>query len=129
MEAVTFKKLVKGHAYSVTALRQVSSAQVSHDSSGIFFCAALLILPLACKVEYRGRQELLIRLRNPWGQVEWTGAWSDKSVSHTLTHTQTHRGHVADGVLLSVPQNGAPLTLLTKTSCSARWRTESFGRR
>uniref|UniRef100_A0A3Q4N6A2 Calpain 1, (mu/I) large subunit b n=1 Tax=Neolamprologus brichardi TaxID=32507 RepID=A0A3Q4N6A2_NEOBR len=47
MEAVTFKKLVKGHAYSVTGLRQVSS--------------------------------LLIRIRNPWGQVEWTGAWSDNS--------------------------------------------------
>uniref|UniRef100_A0A3Q2WSK4 Calpain 1, (mu/I) large subunit b n=1 Tax=Haplochromis burtoni TaxID=8153 RepID=A0A3Q2WSK4_HAPBU len=52
MEAVTFKKLVKGHAYSVTGLRQV---------------------------EYRRQRELLIRIRNPWGQVEWTGAWSDNS--------------------------------------------------
>ncbi|KAG1939833.1 calpain-1 catalytic subunit b isoform X2 [Pimephales promelas] len=52
MEAVTFKKLVKGHAYSVTALREVN---------------------------FRGRKERLIRIRNPWGQVEWTGAWSDNS--------------------------------------------------
>uniref|UniRef100_A0A671LDE1 Calpain-2 catalytic subunit-like n=1 Tax=Sinocyclocheilus anshuiensis TaxID=1608454 RepID=A0A671LDE1_9TELE len=50
MESVTFKKLVKGHAYSVTALKQV----MDHT-------------------------ERLIRIRNPWGQVEWTGAWSDNS--------------------------------------------------
>ncbi|XP_029448961.1 calpain-2 catalytic subunit [Rhinatrema bivittatum] len=51
-EAVTFQKLVKGHAYSVTAAEEV---------------------------DYRGRQERLIRIRNPWGEVEWTGAWSDSS--------------------------------------------------
>uniref|UniRef100_A0A672LLB8 Calpain-1 catalytic subunit n=1 Tax=Sinocyclocheilus grahami TaxID=75366 RepID=A0A672LLB8_SINGR len=48
-EAVTFKKLVKGHAYSVTA------------------------------VVYRGNMTKLVRIRNPWGEVEWTGAWSDDS--------------------------------------------------
>ncbi|XP_057711351.1 calpain-1 catalytic subunit [Corythoichthys intestinalis] len=52
MEAVTFKKLVKGHAYSVTGLDEVV---------------------------YRGNLTKLVRIRNPWGEVEWTGAWSDNS--------------------------------------------------
>uniref|UniRef100_A0A8C7DUG9 Calpain 1 n=1 Tax=Naja naja TaxID=35670 RepID=A0A8C7DUG9_NAJNA len=52
MEAVTFKKLVKGHAYSVTGGEQIN---------------------------YRGQRVSLIRIRNPWGEVEWTGAWSDSS--------------------------------------------------
>lgn len=52
MEAVTFKKLVKGHAYSLTGVEEVS---------------------------YRGNMTRLVRIRNPWGEVEWTGAWSDDS--------------------------------------------------
>uniref|UniRef100_A0A8C9XNJ3 Calpain 1 n=1 Tax=Sander lucioperca TaxID=283035 RepID=A0A8C9XNJ3_SANLU len=52
MEAVTFKKLVKGHAYSVTGVEEVN---------------------------YRGSPTKLVRIRNPWGEVEWTGAWSDNS--------------------------------------------------
>ncbi|MCI4393332.1 hypothetical protein PGIGA_G00156190 [Pangasianodon gigas] len=51
-EAVTRQKLVKGHAYSVTG------AEVVH---------------------VYGTPVQLVRLRNPWGQVEWTGAWSDDS--------------------------------------------------
>uniref|UniRef100_A0A4W4ESV0 Calpain 2, (m/II) large subunit b n=1 Tax=Electrophorus electricus TaxID=8005 RepID=A0A4W4ESV0_ELEEL len=51
-EAITYQKLVKGHAYSLTG---------------------------ATEVNYRGRKEKLVRVRNPWGQVEWTGAWSDNS--------------------------------------------------
>ncbi|XP_069035989.1 calpain-2 catalytic subunit-like isoform X2 [Lepisosteus oculatus] len=51
-EAITYQKLVKGHAYSLTG---------------------------AVEVTYRGRLEKLVRIRNPWGQVEWTGAWSDSS--------------------------------------------------
>ncbi|XP_066536489.1 calpain-1 catalytic subunit [Hoplias malabaricus] len=52
MEAVTFKKLVKGHAYSVTAVDEVT---------------------------FRGTPTKLVRIRNPWGEVEWTGSWSDNS--------------------------------------------------
>uniref|UniRef100_A0A671UXX4 Calpain 2, (m/II) large subunit b n=1 Tax=Sparus aurata TaxID=8175 RepID=A0A671UXX4_SPAAU len=49
-EAVTRQKLVKGHAYSLTG---------------------------AVEVNFRGRNERLVRMRNPWGQVEWTGAWKN----------------------------------------------------
>ncbi|XP_072562419.1 calpain-1 catalytic subunit-like [Paramormyrops kingsleyae] len=52
MEAVTFKKLVKGHAYSITGVDEVA---------------------------YKGTPTKLIRIRNPWGEVEWTGPWSDNS--------------------------------------------------
>ncbi|XP_076833740.1 calpain-3 isoform X3 [Brachyhypopomus gauderio] len=47
--------LVKGHAYSVTAVEE-------------------------CKQNTQKESKVqLVRLRNPWGQVEWTGPWSDNS--------------------------------------------------
>ncbi|XP_006871514.1 PREDICTED: calpain-12 [Chrysochloris asiatica] len=49
-EYLTDDGLVKGHAYSVTGVHKVSLGFT--------------------KVR-------LLRLRNPWGRVEWTGAWSD----------------------------------------------------
>ncbi|XP_033831568.1 calpain-9 [Periophthalmus magnuspinnatus] len=51
-EARTSTGLVKGHAYSITGVEEVES---------------------------QGRKTRLIRIRNPWGQVEWNGPWSDNS--------------------------------------------------
>ncbi|KAI4891016.1 hypothetical protein NFI96_026723, partial [Prochilodus magdalenae] len=58
-EAITRQKLVKGHAYSLTG---------------------------AVEVHYRGGLEKLVRMRNPWGQVEWTGAWSDGYYTTSATN-------------------------------------------
>uniref|UniRef100_A0A3Q3REP9 Calpain-3 n=1 Tax=Mastacembelus armatus TaxID=205130 RepID=A0A3Q3REP9_9TELE len=49
-ETRTVTGLVKGHAYSVTAVEEHKDSKVR-----------------------------LVRLRNPWGQVEWNGPWSDNS--------------------------------------------------
>ncbi|XP_037366657.1 calpain-9 [Talpa occidentalis] len=51
-EARTPFGLIKGHAYTVTGIDQVN---------------------------FRGQKTELIRVRNPWGQVEWNGPWSDSS--------------------------------------------------
>ncbi|XP_053329901.1 calpain-2 catalytic subunit-like [Spea bombifrons] len=51
-EMRTPEGLVKGHAYSIIA---------------------------ATQAEAKGRKVPLLRLRNPWGKVEWSGRWSDSS--------------------------------------------------
>uniref|UniRef100_A0A8C6LIJ1 Calpain-3 n=1 Tax=Nothobranchius furzeri TaxID=105023 RepID=A0A8C6LIJ1_NOTFU len=53
-ETRTVTGLVKGHAYSVTAVDEHKDSKVR-----------------------------LVRLRNPWGQVEWNGPWSDNSKEWT----------------------------------------------
>ena len=52
--------LLKGHAYSVTGLYDVE-LENSNDPSE------------------RGSTVRLIRIRNPWGEKEWNGRWSDDS--------------------------------------------------
>ncbi|XP_058237595.1 calpain-2 catalytic subunit-like [Hemibagrus wyckioides] len=70
-EAITRQKLVKGHAYSLTG---------------------------AVEVNYRGGLEKLVRMRNPWGQVEWTGAWSDGSSEwNSVDPSQRPNANAEDG--------------------------------
>ncbi|XP_078122380.1 calpain-5-like [Sander vitreus] len=52
--------LVKGHAYSVTAVKKV---RLGHGLLAYF----------------KNETISLIRMRNPWGKTEWKGAWSDSS--------------------------------------------------
>lgn len=62
MEAKTDSGLIKGHAYGITAVKTVKLADTG--LLGMF-----------------NKQKIyLIRLRNPWGEKEWNGAWSDGSV-------------------------------------------------
>ncbi len=55
--------LVKGHAYAVTAVRYIE-LDAKHRSI-IFFASV--------------ERKMMIRLRNPWGEKEWNGPWSDGS--------------------------------------------------
>jgi len=58
----TSSGLVKGHAYGVTGVRRVP---IGGTGLTAFF---------------KGKEKVpLIRLRNPWGEKEWTGAFSDGS--------------------------------------------------
>lgn len=61
MEASTDTGLVKGHAYGVTAIKNVAL-----EGSGLFSFFKTEKIPM-------------IRLRNPWGQGEWNGPFSDGS--------------------------------------------------
>ncbi|OCT93322.1 uncharacterized protein LOC414629 isoform X1 [Xenopus laevis] len=60
MEARMACGLVKGHAYAVTDVRKV---RLGHGLLAFF----------------KSEKLDMIRMRNPWGEREWNGAWSDSS--------------------------------------------------
>ncbi|XP_031441382.2 calpain-5-like [Clupea harengus] len=61
VESVMECGLVKGHAYGVTAIRRVRPGPFLLGSCG------------------EASRVCMVRLRNPWGTADWTGAWSQGS--------------------------------------------------
>uniref|UniRef100_A0A667WFC8 Calpain 2, (m/II) large subunit b n=1 Tax=Myripristis murdjan TaxID=586833 RepID=A0A667WFC8_9TELE len=46
---------------------------------------------------HKSRKEKLVRMRNPWGQVEWTGAWSDGSSEWNYVEGDAPHANAEDG--------------------------------
>lgn len=61
MEARLECGLVKGHAYAVTDVHKV---RLGHGLLAFF----------------KSEKLTMIRMRNPWGEKEWNGPWSDRLV-------------------------------------------------
>ena len=67
-------KNINGEAY----LRNVELALTQILNAGIFPRHAYTVLKA---VEYRGKR--FLKIRNPWGESEWTGRWADGSKEWT----------------------------------------------
>jgi len=61
MEAEAGMGLIKGHAYGISAVKKISLSQGMFSSFN------------------NAERLFLVKLRNPWGEKEWSGPWSDGS--------------------------------------------------
>lgn len=57
MESVLDCGLVRGHAYGITAVKKVRPGDRLVQKEGV-------------------ARLFMVRMRNPWGTADWTGAWS-----------------------------------------------------
>jgi len=67
--------LVKGHAYCMTDIRKLDLHQ-------------------GLKGFFKKEKGYMVKLRNPWGQKEWNGPWSDR---YEQANMWRHRPHPLKG--------------------------------
>ena len=67
------------------------------DASGIAGGHAYSIISVAEVTDRDGNLVQLVKLRNPWGNFEWKGAWSDNSESWTQELRDQLNHHVIEG--------------------------------
>lgn len=59
VESVLDCGLVRGHAYGITAVRKMRVGEKFLKTGGM-------------------PRLFMVRMRNPWGTTDWTGAWSQR---------------------------------------------------
>lgn len=63
--------LVKGHSYAISAVRRLAL-----DANYTTLLSQLFSHP---------EKIMMVRLHNPWGEKEWNGPWSDRSVTQVAS--------------------------------------------
>lgn len=67
--------------------------------------------------EHEGEDHKLLKLRNPWGQKEWTGAWSDNSSLWTDDLREELGSSVEDDGIFFIPYKDYVRHFATTSIC------------
>uniref|UniRef100_A0A3B4VFM8 Calpain-5-like n=1 Tax=Seriola dumerili TaxID=41447 RepID=A0A3B4VFM8_SERDU len=72
VESVLDCGLVQGHAYGITAVRKVRLGEKSLKTGGV-------------------SKLFMVRMRNPWGTTDWTGAWSQSQQWQQMSRAEREK--------------------------------------